>query len=112
MTAKQVQVQPRYISPTEAAATIGCNRYTITRHCQRHGIGDRVGRSIVLTPDDVERLRGLVRPGPGNPTFGREEMGDEGTGGASGASDSVGSGAVDPVNARTPKPARKKFRKK
>lgn len=57
-------------SAAEAAAALGCSRSTVARWCGIAGIGLRIGGTLALSPRDVQRLRGLVRPGPGNPTFG------------------------------------------
>lgn len=52
---------------TEAVYLLGCDRSTITRLAKRHGIGSRVGPLHFFTDADIERLRGLIQPGPGNP---------------------------------------------
>lgn len=57
-------------STTDAAASIGCTDRTVRRICERHNIGRMVGATLVLTAADIERVRGLKRDGPGNPTFG------------------------------------------
>lgn len=52
---------------TTAAAALGCSTSTIRRHCASHGIGTRIGRDWLISGSDLDRLRSVVRPGPGNP---------------------------------------------
>ncbi len=49
---------------------LGCSPRTVARRACDHGIGQRFGPLHFFSPTDVERLRGLVRSGPGNPLFG------------------------------------------
>lgn len=62
--------QPAYYTPAAAAVALGCSAYTVRRHCRRLGIGQHTSgptSPLILLPSDVERLRGVVQPGPGNP---------------------------------------------
>lgn len=62
--------QPAFYTPASASAALGCSSYTVRRHCRRLGIGahtDGPTSPLILLPSDVERLRGVVQPGPGNP---------------------------------------------
>jgi hypothetical protein len=53
----------------EAAADIGRNRTTIYKACRHHGVGIKVGSSIVLTSAEVEHLRKILPGVAGNPAF-------------------------------------------
>jgi excisionase family DNA binding protein len=57
---------------TEAAEILGCDRSTITRLAKRHGIGSRIGPILYFSAEDIERLRPLIRSGPGNPQIAGE----------------------------------------
>lgn len=52
---------------SEAAEEIGCHKSTVSRACEKHGIGIESGRQIILLPADIERLKGLIQDKPGNP---------------------------------------------
>lgn len=61
-------------STSEAAAILGVNRATIARICKANGIGTLVNpRTRVLSDQDIETLKGLVRSERGNPNFGDPE---------------------------------------
>ena len=59
----------KLFSTADAAAELGVSLRAVQRASLNHDIGTKVGKSTVLTADDVETLRGLVRGVPGNPTF-------------------------------------------
>lgn len=54
-------------SAAEAATEIGASKRTVTRLCKQHGVGRFVGRQLVLSDDDIARLRGLFAGRAGNP---------------------------------------------
>ncbi|HEY2250917.1 MAG TPA: hypothetical protein VGH74_07635 [Planctomycetaceae bacterium] len=49
------------------AASIGCTPDTVSRVARANQIGEQVGTTWIFTPADADRLRGLIRPGPGRP---------------------------------------------
>lgn len=57
---------------TEVAALLGCSRDTIVRLCRAHQIGRRESIGLILSPEDIERLRPLVSTQRGNPRIGQE----------------------------------------
>lgn len=57
---------------TEAARILSCSPETVLRACKRHQIGQRETCGWILTADDIERLRPLIRSGPGNPRIAEE----------------------------------------
>ena len=62
------------ISTADAAKLIGASKPTILRLCRKHlTSAARIGNAIVLTPDDVETLRGLYQGRVGNPLFWTEK---------------------------------------
>jgi len=64
------------ITVAQAAVTLACAARTVARVAALHGIGIMVTtRFRALTAADVERLRPLIRPGPGNPEFGKSIRG-------------------------------------
>jgi len=58
---------------TDVANLIGFHRSTVSRVCNSEGIGRLVGGRRLLWAEDVERLRGLIHPSPGNPGFRKKE---------------------------------------
>lgn len=63
------------ISTSAAAKLLGVAPSTVTRACVKHGIGTLVSpRMRVLTPEDVEALKGLVSSQRGNPNFGSSDL--------------------------------------
>ena len=53
-----------------AAALLGIDPYSVRRLCGQHGIGQQLGGAgspWVLTDEEIERLRGVARPGFGRP---------------------------------------------
>ena len=67
------------ISSVDAARLLGVSTATISRACTKHGIGTLMNpRMRVLSPEEVEQLRGIVRTQPGNPQFGSKEMAAKG----------------------------------
>lgn len=54
----------------EAARKIGRDRSGVYRYCIRHGIGQKAGRSIVLTEMEVLGLSKSMPGVAGNPNFG------------------------------------------
>jgi len=57
------------ISTADAAKLIGASKSTVLRLCRLHTVGSKLGNAIVLTPEDVEKLRGLYQGRVGNPKF-------------------------------------------
>lgn len=57
---------------TEAARILNCHKSTVTRAAKRYQIGSRHGPLLAFTAEDIERLREVIRDGPGHPDFGRE----------------------------------------
>lgn len=53
----------------DAAREIGCDPATIRRRAKDSSIGRRHGRDWLFTAADLDRLRAVVRPGPGCPAF-------------------------------------------
>jgi len=62
------------ISTKQAAEYLGCSVRSVQRACAKHGVGQRVGAGIylVLTLDDLPRLRSLINEGRGNPRIGEQ----------------------------------------
>lgn len=56
-------------SAADAARQLNCDEATVRRACAKHGIGQLVARSWVLTDSEVVQLRAIVRSAPGNPNF-------------------------------------------
>ena len=51
---------------TDLARRLGKNKSTLSRHCDRLGLGTRTKRGIELSPDEVQQLAAavaLARPG-------------------------------------------------
>ena len=48
------------MTTAQAAERLGLTQRTVQYHAQRRGLGQRIGRDILLTPGEVESLR----PGP------------------------------------------------
>lgn len=53
----------------DAAGQLGVSERTIRRACQQHDIGQQIAAAWILTAQDVERLRHVVRESAGNPNF-------------------------------------------
>lgn len=53
----------------EAAELLGILPDSVARYCRMHGIGRKLGgKQVVLTEEDMERLRNRRKPGrPGKP---------------------------------------------
>ena len=49
------------LSLEEAAQQLNVTPMWVSKLSHRHGIGERFGRAWVFRPEDVERLRGLIR---------------------------------------------------
>lgn len=62
------------ISTKQAAEYLGCSVRSVQRACAKHNIGQRVGAGIylVLTLDDLPRLRSLISESKGNPRIGEQ----------------------------------------
>ena len=54
---------------TEAAEALGCSRSSVNRQVRALGLGRMIARIHVLSPADLERVRGLVNREPGNPEW-------------------------------------------
>jgi len=66
----QITGVPNYpITCSAAAALLGCTPPTVSRTAKKHGVGHVIGKVRALTAADVDRLRKLIRSGPGNPSF-------------------------------------------
>lgn len=51
------------VSVTMAAAEIGCDKATVSRHAKALGLGTRVGgRVVYLTAGEVKKIRAVVNP--------------------------------------------------
>lgn len=46
---------------------LGRSPSTVYFHCKKHEIGHRHGWTYILTQDDIETLRTLIKDGPGRP---------------------------------------------
>lgn len=67
------------VTSAEAARILGVSNATVSRACTAHDIGTLLNPRIrVLSPEDVERLRGLVSNKRGNPQFGTAGMAQKG----------------------------------
>lgn len=62
------------ISTKQAAEYLGCSVRSVQRACAKHDVGQRVGAGIylVLTLDDLPRLRSLINESRGNPKIGEQ----------------------------------------
>ena len=52
-----------------AAESLGCTVRTVSRNCKRYGIGTLVSGVWMLTPEELQELKAVVRPQRGNPHF-------------------------------------------
>lgn len=75
----------KQLSTQEAADLCGCSVRTVQRLAKRLGAGVVVGgRTLVLTQQDVERIRAAYQGRAGNPAFGDPDLSSK-AGKASGA---------------------------
>ncbi len=51
------------LSSKEVAELLGWKVRTVQAAAKRNGIGSRKGTMLLFTPEDVERFKGLRRPG-------------------------------------------------
>lgn len=59
-----------YMTTDQVAAALGCRDTTVRRLAQAHNLGRRVGKRIKLfTAAELETLRQLLKPRPGNPNW-------------------------------------------
>ena len=54
---------------TEAAEVLGCSRSSVNRQVRALGLGRMIARIHVLSPADLERVRGQINLEPGNPEW-------------------------------------------
>lgn len=63
-----------FYSTKQAAAELGVHTETVKRWARREGIGNKTHpRMWLFTPDDLDRLRELIHPAPGNPDWRKSE---------------------------------------
>jgi hypothetical protein len=48
----------------QAAKKIGCHPSTTTRHAEKLGIGLRIGRDVLVTEAEVQKLAKVIQPRP------------------------------------------------
>lgn len=60
---------PKLYTIPEAAAELAVHRTTVYRTCVDQSIGQRVGRTFVLTAGDLADLRKILPRPVGNPSF-------------------------------------------
>jgi len=56
---------------TQAAELLGKKMEAVQVYARRHKIGQKIGRDILFTPEDIERLR--AAPPPGRPKQKKED---------------------------------------
>ena len=62
------------LTTSQVATELGCSVRTVQRHARKNSIGTRVTPQLtVFSRQDVEKLRELVRPTPGNPLMGSSQ---------------------------------------
>lgn len=54
---------------TEAAEVLGCSRASVGRQVRALGLGRMIARIHILSPADLDQIRGLVNREPGNPEW-------------------------------------------
>lgn len=52
---------------TDAATSLGRQRDVVRRVAARNNIGTWIGGRLLLTADEIERIRQTIRPKPGQP---------------------------------------------
>lgn len=57
----------------QAARRLRRSERSVRRACAKHGIGSRFGKAIVLTDDDLVKLRPLIPGKVGNPQMRTKE---------------------------------------
>lgn len=66
-----------YLTTDQIAEALGCRDTTVRRLAQSHNLGRRVGKRIKLfTAAELDTLRQLLKPGPGNPNWVKQAAGD------------------------------------
>jgi hypothetical protein len=63
----------QFFNARQASEAIGCSPATVSRWASRLGITGKFGSSLVLTADDVEKIKTEWHRHPGNPTFSQQK---------------------------------------
>lgn len=66
-----------FLTSGQLAEALGCRDTTVRRLAQAHNLGRRVGKRFkVFTAADLETLRQMLKPGPGNPNWVKQTADD------------------------------------